>query len=106
MLCFSKKQSITLNEIVSCDLGMLKKNETVEGILHEGKIHGISRTADLYLVSKISASGKKERPRLNLTVKKELQGLGKKIMAQSGMAKVRILLSFVSVSHYLCVSYC
>uniref|UniRef100_A0A6T7IY63 CSD domain-containing protein n=1 Tax=Attheya septentrionalis TaxID=420275 RepID=A0A6T7IY63_9STRA len=83
----AKVYEITLNEIVSCDLGMLKKNETVEGILHEGKIHGISRTADLYLVSKISASGKKERPRLNLTVKKELQGLGKKIMAQSGMAK-------------------
>jgi len=32
-------------------------------------------------------SGLKERPRLNLTVKRELKDLGGKIIAQSGMAK-------------------
>ena len=43
---------------------------------------------DLYLGSKSSGinSGPKERPKLNLTVKK---GMGGRIMAQSGMAKVR-----------------
>ena len=48
----------------------------------------VCRTADLYLSSSIG-SGLKERPQLNLTVRKELKGLGGKIIAQSGMAKVR-----------------
>ena len=69
----------------------------VEGILHDGDIYGVCRTKDLYLSSKsnegsrrgglgggVGGSGLKERPRLNLTVKK---GLGGQIMAQSGMAK-------------------
>ena len=56
----------------------------------------VCRTKDLYLTSSFgrnssgSSGGLKERPRLNLTVKKELQGLGGQIMAQSRMAKVRI----------------
>lgn len=53
------------------------------------------RTKDIYLASSFgsksgevkSSSGLKERPKLNLTVKKELQGMGGKIMAQSRMAK-------------------
>ena len=48
----------------------------------------VCRNSDLYLESKLG-SGFKERPKLNLTVKKELKGLGGKIIAQSGMAKVR-----------------
>lgn len=77
---------ITLTEVVSCEASLLKEHEMVEGILYSGQIFGICRTADLYLKSKIP-SGRKERPRLNLTVKKELKDLGGKIIAQSGMAK-------------------
>ena len=45
----------------------------------------VCRTRDLYLTSKVSGTGAGQRPKLNLTVKKELKdGL---IMAQSGMAK-------------------
>ena len=58
----------------------------------------VCRTADLYLNSSIG-SGLKERPRLNLTVKKELKGLGGKIIAQSGMAKVRVSMSTYSYVH-------
>jgi len=78
---------IFLKEVVSCDVSLLKEKEMVEGILCAGKIFGICRTADLYLKSKLRGSDLKERPRLNLTVKKELKGLGGKIIAQSGMAK-------------------
>mmetsp|Transcript_16330 Transcript_16330/g.30917 ORF Transcript_16330/g.30917 Transcript_16330/m.30917 type:complete len:215 (+) Transcript_16330:107-751(+) len=55
----------------------------------QDKIVGICRTADLYLKSAIFGSGGtlRERPKLNLTVKKELQNLGGKIIAQSCMAK-------------------
>ena len=50
----------------------------------------VCRTADLYLTSTIGSGMKqKQRPRLNLTVKNELKGLGGRIIAQSGMAKVR-----------------
>ena len=79
---------IKLHEVVSCQPKLLKDMDKVEGILHENAIYGVSRSSDLYLVSKVAPlSEKKERPRLNLTVKKELQGLGGKIIAQSGMAK-------------------
>ena len=74
---------VSLSEVVSCDPGVLKENESVEGILHEGSIYGVCRTADLYLESKVTAN-RKERPKLNLTVKKDRGG---KIMAQSMMAK-------------------
>ena len=48
----------------------------------------VCRTKDLYLTSKVTAAGARQRPKLNLTVKKELKdGLGGQIMAQSGMAK-------------------
>jgi len=77
---------ILLSEVISCDLKVLKDNVGVEGILHNDGLVGICRTADLYLNSSIG-SGLKERPRLNLTVKNELKGLGGKIIAQSGMAK-------------------
>ncbi len=82
----NKLYDINLKEIVSCDAKLLKENETVEALLHEGKLAGICRNADLYLETTIT-SGKKERPKLNLTVKKELKGLGGKIIAQSCMAK-------------------
>ena len=48
----------------------------------------VCRTKDLYLTSKVTAAGARQRPKLNLTVKKELKdGLGGQIVAQSGMAK-------------------
>jgi len=77
---------IQLTEVVSCEVALLKEKEIVEGILYDGKVFGVCRTADLYLKSTLR-SGLKERPRLNLTVKRELKDLGGKIIAQSGMAK-------------------
>jgi cold shock CspA family protein len=74
---------IDLAEVVSCDAKVLKDKETVEGVLFEGKIYGVCRTCDLYLTSKLGTS-RKERPKLNLTVKKDRGG---KILAQSMMAK-------------------
>jgi cold shock CspA family protein len=73
---------IDLGEVVSCDSSRLKEKQQVEGILHDGTIYGICRTSDLYLESKLGA-GHKERPRLNLAVKKDRGG---RIMAQSMMA--------------------
>mmetsp|Transcript_7786 Transcript_7786/g.16144 ORF Transcript_7786/g.16144 Transcript_7786/m.16144 type:complete len:1398 (+) Transcript_7786:450-4643(+) len=84
------KYSIDLSEVVSCDKSLLQKNEQVDGILHDGKIFGVCRTKDLFLSSSFgrnssgSSGGLKERPKLNLTVKREMGG---KIMAQSLMAK-------------------
>ncbi len=77
---------IDLAEVVSCSASILKEKESVEGILYEGKVYGICRTSDLYLKSKLfGGSGKnRERPKLNLTVKKNRGGT---IMAQSMMAK-------------------
>jgi len=74
---------IALSEVVSCEPSVLKEKEPVEGILHENHIYGICRTVDLYLESKLGAN-LKERPKLNLTVKKDRGGT---IMAQSMMAK-------------------
>ena len=83
-----EEYDIKLSEVVSCDVSILKDKESVEGILHDGKVYGICRTCDLYLGSKLG-SGHKERPKLNLTVRKELKkNMGGKIMAQSMMAKV------------------
>jgi hypothetical protein len=79
-----EEYDVGLAEVVSCDVAILKEKQTVEGVLHEGRIFGICRTTDLYLESKLGASHK-ERPRLNLSVKKDLGG---KIIAQSMMAKV------------------
>lgn len=79
----SNVYEVALSEVVSCDPSLLKEKETVEGILYEGSIFGIARTVDLYVDSKLGA-GHKERPKLNLTVKKDRGG---KIMAQSAMAK-------------------
>jgi cold shock CspA family protein len=87
------RYDIKLTEVVSCEKSLLKDNEQVDGILHEGKIFGVCRTKDIYLVSSInrnssgSSGGLRERPKLNLTVKKELKGMGGQIMAQSRMAK-------------------
>lgn len=48
----------------------------------------VCRTKDIHLSSSFGSSGGlNERPKLNLTVKKELQGMGGQIMAQSRMAK-------------------
>ena len=82
-----EQYEIDLAEVVSCDPSRLKENESVEGILHDNKIYGVCRTCDLYLGSKLG-SGHAERPKLNLTVRKELKTMGGKIMAQSSMAKV------------------
>eukprot|EP00523_Entomoneis_sp_CCMP467_P000050 CAMPEP_0168753930 /NCGR_PEP_ID=MMETSP0724-20121128/19225_1 /TAXON_ID=265536 /ORGANISM="Amphiprora sp., Strain CCMP467" /LENGTH=1221 /DNA_ID=CAMNT_0008802365 /DNA_START=395 /DNA_END=4060 /DNA_ORIENTATION=+ len=75
---------IFLSEVVGSEPSVLKQNESVEAILYEGKLYGVCRTSDLYLESKISSNKTKQRPRLNLTVKKDRGG---KIMAQSMMAK-------------------
>jgi hypothetical protein len=75
---------IDLTDFVGCDPSLVKDKESVEGILHEGRMYGVARTADLYLESKVRAGGLKERPKLNLTVKKDRGGT---IMAQSMMAK-------------------
>lgn len=77
--------SVNLKEVISCDVKLLNENTEVEGILYEDKIFGVCRTTDLYLNSKVK-TGMKERPRLNLTVRKELQDMGGKIVAQSGLA--------------------
>eukprot|EP00934_Nitzschia_sp_Nitz4_P001468 Nitzschia sp. Nitz4//scaffold45_size130396//44087//47542//NITZ4_003443-RA/size130396-processed-gene-0.98-mRNA-1//-1//CDS//3329552380//1468//frame0 len=74
---------VDLAEVVSCDVTLLKEQQQVEGILHDGKVYGICRTSDLYLESKFGQN-RKERPRLNLTAKKSRGGT---IMAQSMMAK-------------------
>mmetsp|Transcript_22104 Transcript_22104/g.54636 ORF Transcript_22104/g.54636 Transcript_22104/m.54636 type:complete len:1142 (-) Transcript_22104:3071-6496(-) len=74
---------VDLSEVVSCDVAALKDKQPVEAILHEGKLYGICRTADLYLKSRLGTKNK-ERPKLNLTVKKKRGGT---IMAQSMMAK-------------------
>ena len=92
---------IDLAEVVSCDVTILKDKESVEGILHDGKIYGICRTSDLYLGSKVGSH--KERPKLNLTVRKELKkNLGGKIMAQSMMAKVRAWWCLGSIIFHAC----
>lgn len=78
-----EEYDVALSEVVSCDVKILKEKESVEGILHDGRIYGICRTCDLYLTSKLGTTHK-ERPKLNLTVKKTLGGT---IMAQSMMAK-------------------
>jgi cold shock CspA family protein len=74
---------VTADDLVGFHLSEVKETEAVEGILHEGKVFGIARAADLYLESK-HGSRSAERPKLNLTVKKDLGG---RIMAQSMMAK-------------------
>lgn len=81
--------NVNLSQVISCDARVLKEETPVEGILHEDKIVGICRTDDLYLKKSATVgSGLRERPKLNLTVKKELQkNLGGKIIAQSCMAK-------------------
>jgi hypothetical protein len=79
----AESYDVNLSELVSCDAALLKDQQQVEGILHDGKIYGICRTCDLYLESKLGTSHK-ERPKLNLAVKKDRGG---RIMAQSHMAK-------------------
>ena len=79
-----EKFTVDVSEVVSCDPSVLKERETVEALNLDGKLFGICRTADLYLESKLGGNHK-ERPKLNLAVKKDRGG---KIIAQSMMAKV------------------
>ena len=82
--------NISLSEVVGCQLSVLKEGESVEAVFYQGVPFGVCRTADLYLGSTIptsssfSSTDKRERPKLNLTVKKDRGGT---IMAQSMMAK-------------------
>ena len=78
-----KEYDIELKEVVSCEMKQLKDNVEVEAIFHDDAIHGICRTTDLRLESKLG-TGRKQRMKLNLTVKKDLSG---KIVAQSMMAQ-------------------
>jgi len=74
---------ISTNEVLGCDVASLTSKTQVEAIYYQDNVYGICRTSDLYLTSsKITPS--KRRPRLNLTVRKELGG---KVVAQSSMAK-------------------
>jgi hypothetical protein len=76
---------VSITDMISCDPSLIKDQDRVEGILHEGKMYGIARVTDLYIESKYATIGQsKERPKLNLTVKKDLGGT---IVAQSMMAK-------------------
>lgn len=77
-----KEYEINLKEVVSCESKQLKDQIEVEGVLHGDAIHGICRANDLRLETKLG-TGKKERPKLNMVVKKDRAG---KIMAQSMMA--------------------
>jgi cold shock CspA family protein len=89
-----EEYEVDLGEVVSCDASALKEKQTVEAILHEGRLYGVCRTVDLYLGSKMGILGSKmgtknkERPKLNLSVKKNRGGT---IMAQSMMAKVCLM---------------
>lgn len=74
---------VDLSKIVACIPSGLKEKEPVEGMLHGGILYGVCRVADLYLETK-SGSSRRERPKLNLAVKKDRGGT---IMAQSMMAK-------------------
>jgi len=79
----SPRYDISTDEILGCDVAALTSKTQVEAIYYQDQVYGICRTADLYLTtSKITPS--KQRPRLNLTVRKELGG---KVVAQSCMAK-------------------
>jgi cold shock CspA family protein len=75
--------TVNLSEVVSCDPAILKDKEAIEAILHENRLHGIARTVDLFVETKLGV-GHRERPKLNLIVKKDRGGT---IMAQSMMAK-------------------
>lgn len=79
-----KEYEIDLKEVVSCEPKQLKDQIEVEGIFHGEAIHGICRATDLRLETKLG-TGRKERAKLNLAVKKDKKG---QIMAQSMMAKV------------------
>ena len=79
-----KEYEIDLKEVVSCEPKQLKDQIEVEGIFHGEAIHGICRASDLRLETKLG-TGRKERAKLNLAVKKDKKG---QIMAQSMMAKV------------------
>eukprot|EP00804_Cyclotella_cryptica_P030094 CCRYP_009514-RB/>CCRYP_009514-RB protein AED:0.39 eAED:0.39 QI:0/0.66/0.5/1/0.66/0.75/4/384/342 len=87
------KYNISLSAVVSCEKSLLREKQEVNGVLHDGKIFGVCRMKDIFLTSCLaknssgSNNGPKQRPKLNLTVKKELQGMGGQIMAQSKMAK-------------------
>jgi cold shock CspA family protein len=74
---------VDLSEVISCDPSIINDKESVEGVLHEGRIYGICRTADLYVESKLGV-GNKQRPKLNVKVRKDRGG---QIVAQSLMAK-------------------
>ena len=103
--------SVSLSEIVGCDSALLKENDSVEAILFEGFLYGICRTVDLYLDSKLSSSSgsggvggrgvglsvgrgngnASQRPKLNLTVKKDRGG--------TIMAQVRVVSLIVAAFH-------
>jgi cold shock CspA family protein len=88
---------VHLNEVVSCNPSVLKEKEPVEGVLHDGKIYGICRISDIHLESKLGSSHK-ERPKLNLTVRKDRGGT---IMAQSMMAKVNLFFNLESIHRHI-----
>ena len=84
-----KSYDINLSEVISCEPKVLKDDDAIEAMIHDGKLVGICRKADLYLESSIGAKFKERskartRTQLNLTVKRDLGG---KIIAQSCMAK-------------------
>ena len=84
-----KSYDINLSEVVSCEPKVLKDDDAIEAMIHDGKLVGICRKADWYLESSFGAKFKERskartRTQLNLTVKRDLGG---NIIAQSCMAK-------------------
>jgi len=75
--------TIPKSRVVGCDPTVLKVDDKVDGLVHDGVLHGVCRSSDLKLESKLGTN-LKERPKLNLTVKRDRGGT---IMAQSMMAK-------------------
>lgn len=91
----SSSYTISTEEILGCNMSSLTSTTQVEAMCYQNNIYGICRLSDLYLAlsknksktSTISPNFKgqqQQRPRLNLTVRKELGG---KVIAQSSMAK-------------------
>eukprot|EP00804_Cyclotella_cryptica_P023015 CCRYP_000285-RA/>CCRYP_000285-RA protein AED:0.12 eAED:-0.03 QI:0/0/0/0.66/0.4/0.5/6/0/718 len=70
------KYNISLSAVVSCEKSLLREKQEVNGVLHDGKIFGVCRMKDIFLTSCLaknssgSNNGPKQRPKLNLTVKR------------------------------------
>jgi len=83
-LLLSPSYIISTGEVLGCDISTLAPTTQVEAMHYQNHIYGACRLSDLYLASSTNSKAQQQRPRLNLTVRKELGG---KVVAQSAMAK-------------------